>query len=200
MDCSPSGFSVHGILKARILEWVAILFSRRSSLPKGWTWVSHIEGRFFTICTTREARNIPTISLPQWCQPEAVDLKKKTQVTSHSLHSQDRYCWAITSLSRLQGHPKIKNWRGLAPDERQRGKIMRRVACGSQRGLTGKVGTHGQLRSSSTLSFSGFSEGVSFQAPTLPSTQLSLSSSLSGRVNLAEHLFRNNLKWMLYTL
>ena len=35
-DCSPSGSSVHGILQARILEWVAILFSRGYSQPRGW--------------------------------------------------------------------------------------------------------------------------------------------------------------------
>ena len=48
MDCSPPGFSVHGILQARIREWVAILFSRGSSQPRDWTWVSHIAGRFLT--------------------------------------------------------------------------------------------------------------------------------------------------------
>ena len=37
MDCSPSGFSVHGVLQAGILEWVAIPFSRGSSLPRGRT-------------------------------------------------------------------------------------------------------------------------------------------------------------------
>ena len=37
MDCSPSGPSVHGILQARILEWVAISFSRGSSQPKDQT-------------------------------------------------------------------------------------------------------------------------------------------------------------------
>ena len=47
-DCSPSGSSVHGILKARILEWVAIPFSRASSSPRDWTWVFFIAGRFFT--------------------------------------------------------------------------------------------------------------------------------------------------------
>ena len=48
MDCSPSGSSVHGILKARILEWVAILFSRGSSQPRDWNRVFSITGRFFT--------------------------------------------------------------------------------------------------------------------------------------------------------
>ena len=42
MDCSPSGSSVHGILQARILEWVAISFSRGSSRPRDWTPVSYI--------------------------------------------------------------------------------------------------------------------------------------------------------------
>ena len=44
MDCSPLGSSVHGILLARILEWVAIPFSRGSSQPGDQTWVSYIAG------------------------------------------------------------------------------------------------------------------------------------------------------------
>ena len=46
--------SVHRILQARILEWVAISFSRGSSWPRDRMQVSHIEGKFFTIWTTRE--------------------------------------------------------------------------------------------------------------------------------------------------
>ena len=53
-DCSLPGSTVHGILQARILEWVAISFSRRSSWPRDWTWVSRIVGRCFTIWATRE--------------------------------------------------------------------------------------------------------------------------------------------------
>ena len=53
MDYNPSDFSVHGILQARILQWVAIHFSRGSSWPRDQTQVSHIAGRFFTIWTTR---------------------------------------------------------------------------------------------------------------------------------------------------
>ena len=49
MDCSLSGSSVHGILHARILEWVAIPFSRGSSQPRDWTQVSWIASRFFTV-------------------------------------------------------------------------------------------------------------------------------------------------------
>ena len=53
-DCSLPGSSVQGIFQARILEWVAISFSRRSSQPGDWTQVSHIVGRRFTIWATRE--------------------------------------------------------------------------------------------------------------------------------------------------
>ena len=52
MNCSPPGSFVHGILQARILEWVAIS-SRGSSQPREWTWVPCIAGRFFTIWATR---------------------------------------------------------------------------------------------------------------------------------------------------
>ena len=48
-DCSPPGSSVHGILQARILEWVAVPFSRRSSQPRDQTHVSLIASEFFTI-------------------------------------------------------------------------------------------------------------------------------------------------------
>ena len=49
MNCSLPGSSVHGILQARKLEWVAIPFSRGSSWPREWTKASCIAGRFFTI-------------------------------------------------------------------------------------------------------------------------------------------------------
>ena len=47
MGCSsPPGSSIHGILQARILQWIAIFFSR--GISRDWTWVSCIAGRFFT--------------------------------------------------------------------------------------------------------------------------------------------------------
>ena len=49
MDCSLPGSSVHGIFQARILEWVAISFSRVSSRHRDQTLVSRIAGRFFTV-------------------------------------------------------------------------------------------------------------------------------------------------------
>ena len=52
IDCSLAGFSVHGILQARILVWIAIPFSRGSFRPRVQARVSHFEGRFFTIWAT----------------------------------------------------------------------------------------------------------------------------------------------------
>ena len=49
MDYSPPGSSVHGIFQARILEWVAISFSREYSRPRDRTRVSCITGRRFTV-------------------------------------------------------------------------------------------------------------------------------------------------------
>ena len=67
VDCSPPGSSVDGILQARILEWVAILFSRGSSQSRDWTWVSRIAGRFFIVWTTREATYLSSFISP--CPP-----------------------------------------------------------------------------------------------------------------------------------
>ena len=54
--CNPMDYTVHDILRARILEWVAFPFSRGSSQPRDQTQVSHIADRFFT---TREALSAP---------------------------------------------------------------------------------------------------------------------------------------------
>ena len=66
MDCSPPGSSIHGILQARIVEWVAISFFRGSSPPRNQTQVSCILGRRFTIWVTRE---VPLINKEMQIKP-----------------------------------------------------------------------------------------------------------------------------------
>ena len=61
MDCSPPSSSVHGILQARILEWVALPFSRGSCWPRYWTGASCVADGFLTDWVTRTA-------LWQFCQ------------------------------------------------------------------------------------------------------------------------------------
>ena len=58
VDCCLPGFSIHGIFQARVLEWVAISFSRGSSRPRDRTWVSHIVGRRFTVWASREVHYV----------------------------------------------------------------------------------------------------------------------------------------------
>ena len=61
MDCSLPGSFVHGILQARLLKWVAISFTRVSSRPRDWTWVSHIVGRlFYTPIKVKKKKIMPS--------------------------------------------------------------------------------------------------------------------------------------------
>ena len=90
MDCSPPGSSVYGILQARILEWVAIPFSRGSSWPRDWTpvsWGSGIVGKFFTT----EPPGKPKIAssfmkFTKWLIVETFKLIQKLQRNMVKLH------------------------------------------------------------------------------------------------------------------
>ena len=75
MNFSPPGSSVHGIFQARILEWVAISFSSRSSRPRNRTRVSCISGRCFTIWATREAQ-MSWVQIPACSSTSCVSLGK----------------------------------------------------------------------------------------------------------------------------
>ena len=75
VDCSPPGSSVHGILQARILEWVAIPFPRGSFWPRNQGQVSCTAGRFFTVWATREA--------PWAIWRRHIQLNAKTKVYSY---------------------------------------------------------------------------------------------------------------------
>ena len=56
MDCSPPGSSVQGISQVRILEWVAISFSRKSSQPRDWTHISCIGRQNFLTISHHKAQ------------------------------------------------------------------------------------------------------------------------------------------------
>ena len=86
VDCSPPGSSVHEIVQARILEWVAISSSRGSSQPRDRTRVSCTAGRFFIDWAAREA-HIGKAHCPYNISPSLSDL----------LHS----AWQFLALSTL---------------------------------------------------------------------------------------------------
>ena len=109
MDCNLPGSSLHGILQARRLEWVAISFSRRSSQSGDETQVSCIAGRFFTtepfhkhylikcLCADLQAA-VAIIRRRQW-HPTPVPLPGK----SHGWRSLVGCClWGHTELDTLK--------------------------------------------------------------------------------------------------
>ena len=97
VDCRPSGSSVHGISQARILEWAATPFSRGSSQPRDWTWVSCIAGRFFTIWATREV----------WLEP----WQKNSRETQPPHRIRRNNTSVLLSLGSLVGDNRfVKQW------------------------------------------------------------------------------------------
>ena len=69
MDCSPPGSSVHGILQARILEWVVISFSRGSFQPRDWIYISRTNRQILYHWATREAPWILFLPVFSWVTP-----------------------------------------------------------------------------------------------------------------------------------
>ena len=69
MHCGPPGSFIHGLLQARIQEWVAISFSWGSFWPRDQTHVSCIAGRFLTIWATREVHVLVYSNLYVWFAP-----------------------------------------------------------------------------------------------------------------------------------
>ena len=87
--CDPVDCIVHGILQARILEWVAFPFSRGSSQPRDRTQVSHITGKFFPSWATREAQVVLVVKNPLASAGEAreVDLIPESGRSSGERHA-----------------------------------------------------------------------------------------------------------------
>jgi len=84
MVCSPPGSSVHGIFQARVLEWIAISFSRGSSRPRDWTRISCTVGTFFTDWVTRK----PSVGLlPHRKEKKKRERERGRTVSSPSLRS-----------------------------------------------------------------------------------------------------------------
>ena len=115
--CNPMDFTVHGILQARILEWVAFPFSRRSSQLRDQTQVSCIEGEFFTSWATRESLALTwvLVSVYDWVKDTEYlylntttifaviyDILKKSHILFYSTswgHSTlQRFTWSLTTV------------------------------------------------------------------------------------------------------
>ena len=106
--CDPmnwgSGSSVHGILQARILEWVAFPFSRGSSRPRDWTQVSGIVGRFFTGWAPRlfvrvKLKLESEFSVGEWCAQESIAKGELLEIT-----------WSILFFSAAGNIDQMSRW------------------------------------------------------------------------------------------
>ena len=100
----PHRYTVHGILQARILEWVVVPFSKISSQPRDWTQVSLIAGGFFTSWANREAWEYWS----GWPIPSPADLSyPRIELGSPALQ--------VDSLpAELQGKP-LHEWHVMQP-------------------------------------------------------------------------------------
>ena len=118
MDCSPPGSSVHRILQARILEWVASSFSRGSSRPRDLTQVSRIAGRRFNLWATREANTYVYVRLkPQIlkeispeCSLKGLTLKLKLQYFGYLMRRIDSLEKTLM-LRKIEGRGRKGWWR-----------------------------------------------------------------------------------------
>ena len=111
MDCSLPGSSLHGILQARVQEWVAISFSRGSSRPRDQTLVSCIPGRHFNLWATREVHVISTFacmsvqSCPTLCAPVDCSLPGSSV---HGTIPERILEWNAISFSRGPSQPRAQ--------------------------------------------------------------------------------------------
>ena len=132
VHCSPPGSSVHGILRARILEWVSISYSRRSSWPRDWICISYISftgSRFFSAGAAKPICS-PSVALKTILYLQVTSLLLKGKLfKSWSYDSRGRSQWKVWNL---------RCWR-------------RRRSLGMDPSGTGKDGAEGQAGMFSVL-------------------------------------------------
>ena len=106
MDCSPPGSSVHGVLQARIPEWVAILFSGGFTRPRDQTGASCTAGRFFNIWVSRERK-----WKWKWKSQSYPTLWNPMDYTVHGILQARLLEWVVVPFSR--GSSQTRNGTGV---------------------------------------------------------------------------------------
>ena len=102
MDSIPPGSHFCGVLQPRIMEWVDTPFSRGSSWPRAWTWVSCTAGRFFTTWAIREAQvgGVTWISITElnWAKLHATwEDRNQVFARQYIISGNKQLCWKQTS-------------------------------------------------------------------------------------------------------
>ena len=122
MNCNPPGTSVHGILQARILEWVAISFSKWSSQPRDRIQVSRIAGGFFTNWATRDT------------QPPGQAIKLELSHTHKKRKMHFSFLYTQSASIVHFPHYNFKFWAGFKLELKQ--ERYSRNSCGRWSGTT----------------------------------------------------------------
>ena len=105
MDCSPPASSIHEILQARILEWVAIFFSLGSSQSRDENWVSWIVGRFFIHWAMRD---------PHFVRTQYLNWKSKgfNNKLRQAKKKKNKKTWVLGSEVSSQQKKESTKWNG----------------------------------------------------------------------------------------
>ena len=125
--CDPMNYTVHGILQARILEWVDFLFSRGSSQPRDWIQVSLIAGRFFISWAARESQWMWELEYKEGWVPKnwyfwtvvlektlesPLDCKIKPVNSKGTLNSHGKdECWSWSSNTLATWYEELTYWK-----------------------------------------------------------------------------------------
>ena len=117
LDCRLPGSSVHGIVLARILEWVPISFSKGSSRPRDQTWVSCTAGRYFTTKPPRKPESESEVaqSSPTLCNPMDCNLSGSSV---HGIFQAIVLEWIAISFSSGSSRPRDRTQVSCIVDRR----------------------------------------------------------------------------------
>ena len=120
MDHSLPAFSVQGILQARILDWVAVPSSKRSSQPRDQTEVSHNAGGFFTTWVTREAQSVEWTLLIHWYS-RSWSQSATNRPISKRVRCPAASLWLVmgSHRKRKMGRGQARSWSPKFKEERQ---------------------------------------------------------------------------------
>ena len=102
MDCSLPGSSIHGIFHSHgILEWMALFFSRGSSQPRDWTWISSTAGRLYHL-SRQGTREETEGNLREWISSPMLEAEPRKIVARNKdnlceMFGTEYYRWLINS-------------------------------------------------------------------------------------------------------
>ena len=145
MDCSPPGSSIHGIFQARILEWVAISFFRRSSQSRSNWRLLHIlhwqAGHVLLAPPGKPTVNHAAVFEPSWRWWRGIQESQRGEWEDWT-YSLNRPCWGQCDSGLKQGKIRQENrWKATTLPKWDHDKVLA-FSSGSRNGVKGKFQRH----------------------------------------------------------